>query len=113
MHKIIRTAFDYGVTFFDTEEAYGPFECERILEESIAPFRNDAVITSKFGWNIDQQTGQRLPELNSRPDHIKLVVEGMLKRLRTASASFRESPWSGITCRKSVSKAIPTFLFLI
>jgi aryl-alcohol dehydrogenase-like predicted oxidoreductase len=83
MIDIIRAAFDRGVTFFDTAEAYGPFECERILGEGIAPFRNKVVITSKFGWNIDQETGQRRPGLNSKPDHIRLVVEGMLKRLRT------------------------------
>ena len=83
MIKIIRKAFDSGVTLFDTAEAYGPFECERILGESIAPFRNKIVIETKYGWNIDQKTGQRLPGLNSRPEHIKEVVEGMLKRLRT------------------------------
>jgi aryl-alcohol dehydrogenase-like predicted oxidoreductase len=83
MHNIIRTAFDKGVTLFDTAEAYGPFECERILGEAVAAFRNKIVIETKFGWNINQQTGQRLPGLNSRPEHIKLVVEGMLKRLRT------------------------------
>lgn len=83
MIKIIRTAFDKGVTLFDTAEAYGPFECERILGESVASFRNKIVIETKFGWNIDQNTGQRLPGLNSRPEHIKMVVEGMLKRLRT------------------------------
>lgn len=79
----IRTAFESGVTFFDCAEAYGPHECERILGEAIQPFRNQVVITSKFGWNIDQETGARKPGLNSRPDHIKVVVEGMLKRLRT------------------------------
>jgi aryl-alcohol dehydrogenase-like predicted oxidoreductase len=83
MINIIRAAYDRGVTFFDTAEAYGPFECERILGESIAPFRNKVVITSKFGWNIDQETGERRPGLNSKPDHVKRVVEGMLKRLRT------------------------------
>ncbi len=83
MFNIIRTAFERGVTFFDAAEAYGPHEVERILGEGIAPFRDKIVITSKFGWNIDQQTGQRLPGLNSRPEHIKVVVEGMLKRLRT------------------------------
>ncbi|GAB2606528.1 aldo/keto reductase [Spirosoma areae] len=83
MVKIIRKAFDSGVTLFDTAEAYDPFECERILGESIAPFRNKIVIETKYGWNIDQKTGQRLPGLNSRPEHIKEVVEGMLKRLRT------------------------------
>ena len=83
MHAIIRAAFDNGVTFFDAAEAYGPFEVERILGEGIAPFRDQVVITSKFGWNIDQETGERLPGLNSRPEHIKTVVEGMLGRLNT------------------------------
>ena len=83
MINIIRAAFDRGATFFDTAEAYGPFECERILGEGIAPFRNKVVITSKFGWNIDLETGERRPGLNSKPEHIKLAVEGSLKRLRT------------------------------
>ena len=83
MINIIRTAYERGVTFFDTAEAYGPHECERILGEAIVPFRNKVVITSKFGWNIDPKTGERRPGLISRPDHIKLAVEGMLKRLRT------------------------------
>jgi aryl-alcohol dehydrogenase-like predicted oxidoreductase len=83
MLNIIRAAYDQGVTFFDTAEAYGPFENERILGEAIQSFRNKVVITSKFGWNIDPETGQRRPGLNSRPDHIKLAVEGSLKRLRT------------------------------
>jgi aryl-alcohol dehydrogenase-like predicted oxidoreductase len=83
MHNIIRTAFDKGVTLFDAAEAYGPFEVEKILGEAVASFRNKIVIETKFGWNIDQQTGKRLPGLNSQPEHIKLVVEGMLKRLRT------------------------------
>lgn len=83
MINIIRTAYERGVTFFDTAEAYGPHECERILGEAIAPFRDKVVITSKFGWNIDLETGERRPGLNSRPERIKLAVEGMLKRLRT------------------------------
>jgi len=83
MIDIIRTAYEHGVTFFDTAEAYGPHECERILGEAIAPFRDKIVITSKFGWNIDLKTGARGPGLISRPDHIKLAVEGSLKRLRT------------------------------
>jgi len=83
MINIIRTAYDKGVTFFDAAEAYGPHEVERILGEGIAPIRNKVAITSKFGWNIDLETGQRRPGLNSKPEHIKLVVEGMLKRLRT------------------------------
>ncbi len=83
MLAIIRTAFEHGVTFFDAAEAYGPHEVERILGEGVAPFRDKVVITSKFGWNIDLKTGERGPGLISQPDHIKLAVEGMLKRLRT------------------------------
>lgn len=83
MFNIIRTAFDKGVTFFDAAEAYGPHEVERILGEGIASFRDKVVVSSKFGWNIDLETGKRLPGLNSQPEHIKKVVEGMLKRLRT------------------------------
>jgi aryl-alcohol dehydrogenase-like predicted oxidoreductase len=83
MIKIIRTAFENGVTFYDAAEAYGPHEVERILGEGVEPFRDKVVIASKFGWNIDLETGERYPGLNSRPDHIKLAVEGMLKRLQT------------------------------
>ncbi|AFM34788.1 aldo/keto reductase [Stutzerimonas stutzeri] len=83
MIDIIRTAFDRGVTFYDAAEAYGPHEVERILGEGVAPFRDKVVIASKFGWNIDLETGERRPGLNSRPEHIQQVVEGMLKRLRT------------------------------
>lgn len=83
MVSIIRQAFDEGVTFFDAAEAYGPLEVEKILGEGVVPFRDKVVIATKFGWNIDQQTGKRLPGLNSRPEHIRLVVENMLKRLRT------------------------------
>lgn len=83
MIAIIRAAYERGVTFFDTAEAYGPFENERILGEAITPFRDQVRITSKFGWNIDADTGARGPGFNSRPAHIKSAVEGMLKRLRT------------------------------
>lgn len=83
MHNIIRKAFDNGLTFYDAAEAYGPHEVERILGEGVASFRNEIVIATKFGWSIDLETGQRLPGLNSKPDHIKKVVEGMLKRLKT------------------------------
>lgn len=83
MHNIIQKAFDNGVTLFDTAEAYGPFECEKILGEATSSFRNKIVIETKYGWNIDQETGKRLPGLNGKPEHIKIVVEGMLKRLKT------------------------------
>ena len=80
---LLRAAFENGVTYFDCAEAYGPHECERILGEAVQPFRDQVVITSKFGWNIDLQTGERRPGLNSRPEHIKQAVEGSLRRLRT------------------------------
>lgn len=83
MIKILQSAYDRGITFFDTAEAYGPHENERILGEAIQSFRDKVVITSKFGWNIDLETGARLPGLNSKPEHIKKAVEGMLKRLKT------------------------------
>ena len=83
MINIIRTAFERGVTFYDAAEAYGPHEVERILGEGVEPFRDQVVIATKFGWNIDQETGERRPGRNSRPDHVRVVVEGMLKRLRT------------------------------
>lgn len=83
MIAILRAAYDRGITFFDCAEAYGPWENERILGEAIQPFRNKVKITSKYGWNIDQETGRRLPGLNSKPEHIKRVVENSLKRLRT------------------------------
>ncbi|MDZ4361780.1 aldo/keto reductase [Brevundimonas sp.] len=83
MINIIRTAYDTGVTFFDAAEAYGPHEVERLLGEAVEPIRDRVVITSKFGWNIDQETGQRRPGRNSRPDHVRRVVDGMLQRLKT------------------------------
>jgi aryl-alcohol dehydrogenase-like predicted oxidoreductase len=83
MFNIIRTAYDRGLTFYDTAEAYGPHEVERILGEAVASFRDKVVIATKFGWNIDQETGERRPGLNSNPEHVKKVVDGMLKRLRT------------------------------
>jgi aryl-alcohol dehydrogenase-like predicted oxidoreductase len=83
MFNIIRTAYDNGLTFYDAAEAYGPHEVERILGKGVAPFRDKIVISTKFGWNIDQKTGERRPGLNSKPEHVRRVVEGMLKRLRT------------------------------
>ena len=83
MIALIRAAHDRGVTLFDAAEAYGPLEVERIVGEAVAPFRNQVVITSKFGWNIDPETGRMMGGLNSRPEHIRLAVDGMLKRLQT------------------------------
>ena len=84
MIRIIRAAYERGVTLFDTAEAYGPFEDERILGEAAQPFRDRIVITSKFGWNIDPDGKRNAADpLNSRPAHIKAAVEGSLRRLRT------------------------------
>ena len=81
--RIIRGAHERGVTLFDTAEAYGPFTNEELVGEALAPVRDQVVIATKFGWNIDPDTGERRPGLNSRPEHIKRAAEGMLKRLRT------------------------------
>ncbi|MGO1077462.1 aldo/keto reductase [Inquilinus sp. CA228] len=80
---LIRAAAERGVTFFDTAETYGPFTNEEIVGEALAPVRDRVVIATKFGHDIDLETGKRLGRLNSRPDHIKAAVEGMLRRLRT------------------------------
>jgi aryl-alcohol dehydrogenase-like predicted oxidoreductase len=80
---IIRAAFDGGVTLFDTAEAYGPFTNESLVGEGVEPFRDQVVVATKFGFDIDPKTGARSGGLNSRPDHIKAVVEAQLKRLRT------------------------------
>lgn len=81
--RIVRQAFEHGVTFFDTAEAYGPFESERVLGEGLKGIRDQVILATKFGWDIDQQTGKRLGGTNSRPEHIKIVVDNMLKRLQT------------------------------
>ncbi len=67
MIALARAAHDHGVTLFDAAEAYGPLEVERILGEALAPIRNEVVIASKFGWDIDPETGKRMGGLNSRP----------------------------------------------
>jgi aryl-alcohol dehydrogenase-like predicted oxidoreductase len=79
--RVIRGAYDLGVTLFDTAEAYGPFTNEVLVGKALAPMRDKVVIATKFGWNIDPDPGERGPGVNSRPDHIRRAVEGMLKRL--------------------------------
>jgi aryl-alcohol dehydrogenase-like predicted oxidoreductase len=76
--RTIRTAFEKGVRLFDTAEVYGPYTNEALVGEALAPFRDQVVIASKFGFAIDGTIG-----LDSRPEHIKKVVEGSLKRLKT------------------------------
>ncbi len=77
---VIRSAFDHGVTFFDTAEVYGPFTNEVLVGKALAPIRDEVVIATKFGFDVDFETGERRG-LNSRPDHIRLVVEKSLQRL--------------------------------
>jgi len=79
---LIRSAVERGVTFFDTAEVYGPFTNEELVGEALAPFRDRVVIATKFGFDIDPETGKQ-QGLNSRPDHIRKVAEASLKRLRT------------------------------
>jgi aryl-alcohol dehydrogenase-like predicted oxidoreductase len=81
--RVIRGAHERGVTFFDTAESRGPFTNEQLIGDALASVRNHVVIATKFGWNIDLETGERRPGLNSRPDHIKRAADGMLKRLKT------------------------------
>ncbi len=78
---IIRAAFEMGVTLFDSAEAYGPFTNEELVGEALAPFRDQVTIATKFGWGINPD-GSRYG-LDSRPEHIREVVDAMLKRLRT------------------------------
>src|SRR5215210_4946546 len=77
--KTIRTAYENGVTFFDTAEVYGPYIDEELVGEALQPFRNKVKIATKFGWELEDPKGG----LNSRPERIKKVVEASLKRLGT------------------------------
>ena len=84
---LIRAAVEGGITFFDTAEVYGPFTNERLVGEALAPVRDQVVIATKFGFDLDpnQEPGvmKGLPGLNSQPEHIKAAVEGSLRRLKT------------------------------
>jgi aryl-alcohol dehydrogenase-like predicted oxidoreductase len=84
--SLIRSAFERGVTFFDTAEVYGPFTNEELVGEALAPLRGQVVIATKFGFDLDPRLDPRgmqgRPGLNSKPEHIKQAVEGSLKRLR-------------------------------
>ncbi len=77
--QLLRAAFERGVTFFDTAECYGPFTNEELVGEAVAPFRDQIVIATKFGF----ENGDSKQPLNSRPEHIRAVAEASLKRLRT------------------------------
>jgi len=83
MIKMLRAALDLGVTHFDTAEAYGPFANEELVGEALQPIRDQVTIATKFGFDIDLETGKRTGGTNSRPKHVKAVADASLKRLRT------------------------------
>jgi aryl-alcohol dehydrogenase-like predicted oxidoreductase len=83
MISLIQAAVERGVTFFDTAEVYGPFTNEELVGEGLAPFRDQLVIATKFGFKPDSKPETRWSNLDSRPEHIKDVAEASLKRLRT------------------------------
>jgi aryl-alcohol dehydrogenase-like predicted oxidoreductase len=82
MISLVRSAVERGVTFFDTAEAYGPFKNEELVGEALAPFRDQVVIATKFGFKFDADTGKQAG-VDSRPEHIKQVAEASLRRLKT------------------------------
>lgn len=83
MIDLIRTAVERGIDFFDTAEVYGPFTNEEMVGEALLPLRDQVTIATKFGWDVDPDTGVHHGGVNSRPDHIRAAVEGSLRRLRT------------------------------
>jgi aryl-alcohol dehydrogenase-like predicted oxidoreductase len=83
MIKLMRTAVDRGVTFFDTAEVYGPYTNEELVGEALSPIRDQVVIATKFGFHIDPKVERGIAGLNSGPEHIREVVEASLKRLKT------------------------------
>src|SRR6184192_2892031 len=83
MMSLIRAAVERGITFFDTAEVYGPFTNEELVGEALAPFREQVVIATKFGFKPASTGDARWSELDSRPEHIKEVADASLKRLRT------------------------------
>jgi aryl-alcohol dehydrogenase-like predicted oxidoreductase len=87
MTTLIRAAVERGITFFDTAEVYGPYLNEELVGEALAPFRQQVVIATKFGFDLSPDSDPRgmkgAPALNSRPEHIKQAAEGSLKRLKT------------------------------
>jgi aryl-alcohol dehydrogenase-like predicted oxidoreductase len=82
MISLMRTAVERGVDFFDTAEVYGPFTNEALVGEALAPLREQVVIATKFGFKLDPEGGPRWVGLDSRPEHIREVAEGSLKRLQ-------------------------------
>ncbi|MBY5312125.1 aldo/keto reductase [Rhizobium leguminosarum] len=83
MIDLLRTAVGRGMDFFDTAEVYGPWTNEEMVGEALAPVRDKVKIATKFGWDIDQETGKHRGGVNSKPAQIRRAIEGSLKRLRT------------------------------
>ena len=97
--KLIRAAVERGVTFFDTAEVYGPFTNEELVGEALRPVRDQVVIATKFGFEIDPATGKQ-SGMDSRPEHIREVAEASLKRLRhRGDRSPLPAPRRSRTCR--------------
>ena len=84
MIALIRKAVERGIDFFDTAESYGPFTNEEMVGEALMPLRDQVRIATKFGWDIDADTGVHHGGVNSKPDHIRAAVDGSLRRLKTA-----------------------------
>ena len=101
MISLLRAAVERGVTFFDTAEVYGPFTNEELVGEGLAPFRDQVVIATKFGFKLDpNRVGS---SLDSRPEHIKEVAEASLKRLRTDVIDLFYQHRVDPTCRLKMS----------
>src|ERR1700755_1270048 len=83
MIALLKAAVDRGVTLFDTAEVYGPLTNEELVGEALAPVRGQVAIATQFGFNVEPATGKQDKALNSRPAHIREVVEASLKRLKT------------------------------
>ena len=99
MIALIRTAVDRGIDLFDTAESYGPIVNEEMVAEALAPVRDQVKIATKFGWDVDPETGVNKGETNSQPSHIRAAVDGSLRRLKTDLSIFSISTASIPTYR--------------
>ena len=104
MIALLRAAVERGVAFFDTAEAYGPLTNEELVGEALEPFRGQVVIATKFGWAPSPGDTNRWSALNSRPAHIREVVDGMLKRLRVETIDLLYQHRSIPRCRSRTSR---------
>jgi aryl-alcohol dehydrogenase-like predicted oxidoreductase len=105
MTAVLRGAVERGITFFDTAEAYGPFTNEELLGGALAPVREQVVIATKFGWDIDPATARNSGGLNSRPEHIRDVAAAALRRLGTDRIDLFYQHGSTPRCRSRTSRA--------